>query len=149
MWLRNMRGLRVIKDGRCIGRVVQGCLCDSLTMLDGFWADRMLFGIRFISSEHICVLGKSSILVDHPGERLRMKPQTLFIRSVSTDGKRFGAVIDAEIDERTYRVNRLAVNTGWFDRLTHGLLLVSGFTYDHASARVIIGQYETETEVET
>jgi len=148
MWLRSMRGLKVIKDGKCIGRVVQGCMCDSLTMLEGFWADRILFGIRFISAEHICVIGKNTVIVDHPGEKLRMKPQTLFIRAVSTDGKRLGAAVDANIDEQTLRVKELAINTGWFDRISRGLLLASGCKYDPVSARVIVSLNDTETEVE-
>ena len=77
-----------------------------------------------------------------------MKHQTLFIRAVSTDGKRLGAAVDANIDEQTLRVKELAINTGWFDRISRGLLLASGCKYDPVSARVIVSLNDTETEVE-
>lgn len=144
MRLRDLRGMKVIKDSVCIGRVVQGCLCDSLRVLDGFWMDRALSGIRFICAEHICVAGTDAVIVDHPGERLRMKPQPLLIRAVSTDGRRLGAVVDAEIDDQTLAVTGLIITPGWIDSLIRGRIYVSDFKYDPAGARVIINPEETE-----
>lgn len=147
IWLRKLRGLKVIRDGKCLGRAVQGCLCDTLTALDGFWLDRAIAGMRFVSAEHICVLGERSILIDYPGERLRMKPQPLMLRAISTDGKRLGAIVDAAIDERTLAVEELALNPGWAEGLMHGLVHIRHFKCDLANARVVVLSDEGETEV--
>lgn len=147
IWLRTLRGLKVIRDGKCLGRAVQGCLCDSLTALDGFWLDRAIAGMRFVSAEHICVLGERSIVIDYPGERLRMKPQPLMLRAVSTDGKRLGAIVDAGINESTLAVEELALSPGWAEGLMHGFIRIRRFKCDLANARVIVPQDEGETEV--
>lgn len=147
IWLRTLCGLRVIRDGVCLGRVVQGCLCDTLTALDGFWLDRAVAGMRFVSAEHICVLGRHSIIIDYPGERLRMKPKPLMVRAVSTDGRRLGAIVDAGIDERTLAVEELALNPGWIEGLIHGLIRIRRFKCDLANARVVVPQDEGEMEV--
>lgn len=146
MQLKKMRGMKVIKDGTCIGRVVQGCLCDSLRMLDGFWIDRAFSGIRFICADHICIIGSNSVIVDHPGEHLRMKPQTLLIRAVSTDGNRIGAAVDAIIDKNTLAVKKLIISPGWIDMLYKGCIYAENYNFDPSIARVIISQYETEVE---
>ena len=103
--------------------------------------------MRFVSAEHICVLGHHSIVVDYPGERLRMNPQPLMLRAVSTDGKRLGAIIDAGIDERTLAVEELALTPGWTEGLMHGLIRIREFKCDLANARVIVPRDEGETEV--
>ena len=149
IWLKNIRGLKVVYEGKCIGRAIQGCLCDSLTVLDGFWMDRALLGLRFISAEHICVLGKNSIIVGHPGERLRMKPQPLFMRAVAPDGTRLGAAVDALVDRHTLTVSKLAINTGWFDSLAAGLQYADEWNCDMISRKVVIPSCIIRTEVKT
>ena len=146
VWLKSIRGQKVILNGKCIGRVLQGVLCDTLTALDGIWIDRSMLGMRFISAEHICVFGDNSVLVDHPGERLRMKPERLFMRAVNTVGDRLGAITDAAIDEHMLLVNALALNRGWFDICTSGLITVRHFSCSPSSSRVIIPEEEMEVE---
>ena len=147
IWLRSLRGCKVICNGRYTGRVVQGTLCDTMTALDGLWIDRGLRGIRFVSAEHICVVGENSVVVDHTGERLRIKPKAFMVRAVTTDGMRLGAAVDAGIDGRTLAVEALAINTGWFEGLFRGLKTVRRFKYDIASSRVIVPVNDMETEV--
>lgn len=145
--LRQLCGLKVIQDGRSIGRVIQAVLSDDLSLLDGIWIDRALLGVRFISAEHICVLGKSSVTVDHSGQRMRLKPHRLFIRAVTTDGLRTGAMTDAELDEQTLTVTALMLTVSWFAALTGKATPVCSFKYDALSSRVIIPGDKDETEV--
>ena len=113
VWLKSLRGLKVICDTKCIGRVLQGCVSDSFTVLDGVWIDGAFRGVRFISAEHICVLGKDSVITDDKGERLRMKPRSMLIRAVSTEGVRLGAITDAAVDARSFAVKKLELTKSW------------------------------------
>jgi len=148
MWLRNMRGLKVIFEGKSIGRVIQGIPCPTVNALDGIWIDKSFMGMRFISAEHICVIGKHAITTDHPGERLRMKPSQLFIRAIGTDGMRLGAVTDANIHEQSLAITHLELTCGWFEGLFGEKKLITEYRYDLRTSRIIVSADEPEMEVE-
>ena len=147
VWTRNLCGLKVVQDGRYIGRVIQAALSDDLTLLDGIWIDRALLGVRFIAAEHICVLGKSSVTVEHSGDRMRLKPRRLFVRAVTTDGLRAGAVTDAALDEQTLTVTAILLADSWFTALTGKARSVCSYKYDALSSRIIILRDKDESEV--
>lgn len=147
IWTRNLCGLKVVKDGMCIGRVIQAALSDDLTLLDGIWIDRALLGVKFIAAEHICVLGNSSVTVEQSGERMRLKPRRLFIRAVTTGGLRAGAITDAALDEKMLTVTALLLTESWFVALSGKARPVCSFKYDALSSRVIIPGDKDETEV--
>ena len=148
VWLKSLRGLKVICDTNCIGRVLQGCVSDSFTVLDGVWIDGAFRGVRFISAEHICVLGKDSVITDDKGERLRMKPRSMLIRAVSTEGVRLGAITDAAVDARSFAVKKLELTKSWPERLAGRIVYTTSFKHDPASSRIIILPENQETEVD-
>lgn len=147
VWINELRGLKVISGTKCIGRVVQASMSDSLCALDGIWIDRAFFGLRFISAEHICIIGRNSVIVDHKGDRLRMKPSPIMIRAVTTEGVRLGAITDAAIDEQTFTTSMLALTKSWPERLVGRMAYVTAFKYDPSANRVIVLPAYDETEV--
>ena len=149
IWLKDLRGRKVICNGKCIGRIIQAQPCDELKMLDGIWIDRILLGIRFVSAEHICVLGSDAVIVDSTGERLRMKPSKLLIRAVSTSGMRLGAITDAAADKHTMAITALALTTGWRDSMLYSPRIVKAFYYNSCSSHAVISDddfFRTEVE---
>ncbi len=148
IWLSKLRGRRVVYNGKSIGRVVQALLCDALSVLEGIWIDRGLRGLRFISSDHICVIGADSVIVDDKGERLRMKPERLCLRAVTTDGIRIGAVTDAAIDPETLMVIELSLVTGWFECFIKGSRSVKDYKCSPGSSRVLVSDGDIESEAE-
>lgn len=145
--LSDLRGRQVIRDGKIVGRAVQGCLSDDLRALDGLWTDTGLTGIRFVSAEHVCVLGESAVIVDDKGEHLRMKPKPLMIRAADASGRRIGAVVDALLDETTLTVEALILSKGFWDDLRFGRTSVVRFQNDFTAHRVIVELPDDEKEV--
>ena len=124
--LKSMRALKLVVDGKQSGRVVQGCLSDDLQRLEGIWVDSGLGGLRFVDADHICVIGRRSVIADEGGIRLRIRPRSLFIRAVSTEGRRMGAIVDS---------------------LLHGYRTITVFFHDRANGQVIIPQEQVDQEV--
>ena len=147
IWLRRLCGLKVICEGKCIGRVIQAKPCDELKVLDGIWIDRILLGMRFVSAEHICVLGDEAVIVDYPGERLRMRPAKLFIRAVSTEGARLGAVTDVAADRYSLAIKAVALTTGWLSGMLCGPLIATEYKMNTSSSHIVISDYHREAEV--
>ena len=145
--MRSLRGMSVVWNGRSAGRVLQICLSDDLRRLEGIWVDAGLKGVRFVDSEHICVIGKRALIVDDPGERVRIKPCPLFLRAVSTAGVRLGAVKDAEIDEVSLTIASLILSLGYFEDLSRGEVRVTDFVCDCANHRVVIPDPQIDSEV--
>ncbi|MGI6239324.1 MAG: hypothetical protein ACOYI5_06835 [Christensenellales bacterium] len=145
--MRSLRGMRVVCEGRGIGRVVMICLSGDLKRLDGIWIDAGLKGVRFIEAERISVIGRRAVIADDAGERVRIKPHTLFVRAVSTAGRRLGAITDAQIDEVTLSVANLVLSLGYWEDFTRGEIPVSEYLYDHDNRRVVIPEALIDSEV--
>jgi uncharacterized protein YrrD len=145
--LKAMRTLKLVVDGKQAGRVVQGCLSDDLKRLEGIWMDSGLGGLRFIDADHISVIGRRSVIADESGIRLRIRPHSLFIRAVSSGGRRLGAIIDAQIDETSLTVASLTLSNGYIDSLLHGYSPITVFFHDRANCQVIIPGDEIDQEV--
>ena len=109
--------------------------------------DAGLKGVRFIDAEHICVIGARALIVDDPGERVRIKPCPLFLRAVSTAGVRLGAVKDAEIDEVSLTVICLVLSLGYFEDFTRGEVRVTDYVCDAPNHRVVIPDKHIDSEV--
>ena len=149
IWLSSLRGKKVICEGRCIGRVIMASANAALDMLDGIWTDRGLLGIRFISAECVCSVSRNAVVTDNGGQRIRMKPDRLFIRAVTTSGTRIGAVTDAAFDPETLAIRQLAITPSWPECLVHGRNYCRSYRCDPFSFRVIVAETEHGTEVES
>ena len=136
--IRSLINLPVICSGKKVGRVVQVRLSDDLRRLEGLWVDSGLIGTRFIPAENISRIGSVAILADDPGARRRCGEGPLFLRALTTDGVRIGAISGAEVDETTFRVEALELTKGCFDDLLRGRSRVRRFTACPASGTVII-----------
>ena len=135
--LKGLRGLQVMVGEKCVGRVVQGALCDSLRALDGLWLDRGVRGMRFLCAEHIRVIGAHCVVADDAGQRLKMKPRSMLLRAISTDGARLGAITDALIDEDTLEIHMLELSRGLFDDFSSGRVRIGRFSV-RAGGEVVI-----------
>jgi len=136
--IRSLIDMPVVCCGKKTGRVAQVCLSEDLQRMDGLWIDAGLSGTRFVPAEHICRLGDAAVLTDVPGRRMRCGQQPLFLRAVSEDGLRLGAVSGAEIDELSFRVEALELSHGYLDDLLAGRTRVRSFTVSPQGGSVII-----------
>ena len=136
--IRALIDMPVICTGRKAGRVVQVRLSEDLRRMDGLWIDAGLSGTRFVPTEHICRLGDAAVLTDFPGRRLRCGLQPLFLRAVSSDGVRLGAISGAEIDEITFCVESLELSRGYLSDFLEGRVRVRSFTVSPQGDAVII-----------
>lgn len=118
--IRSLIGMPVICRRQRIGRLVQADLSDDLQRLEGIWLDSGLLGTRYIASDRLSMIGKRSVMADHRGIRRRCTASPLFRRAVTTDGRRIGAIVDAEIDELSFLVCALELTHGFWDDLALG-----------------------------
>lgn len=145
--MRSLRGMSVVVDARSAGRVIQVLLSDDLRRMEGIWIDAGLKGVRFIDAERLSVIGSRAIIADDIGERVRLKPNPLFLRAVSTAGRRLGAVVGAEIDEVSLTVRCLILSLGYLEDLTRGEIRAYDYVYDAENRRVVIPEALIDSEV--
>lgn len=145
--MRSLRGMPVVVDARPVGRVIQVCLSADLRRADGIWIDAGVKGVRFIDAERISVVGSRAIIADERGERVRIKPNPLFLRAVSTGGRRLGAIIGAEIDDVSLAVTSLILSFGYLEDLTRGEARIADYVYDAENRRVVIPEAFIDSEV--
>lgn len=102
--LKGLRGLQVMVGEKCVGRVVQGALCDSLPgagrIVAGPGRTGHAVSLRGTHPRHRRALRGA----DDAGQRLKMKPRSMLLRAISTDGVRLGAIADAAFDETSLAV---------------------------------------------
>jgi uncharacterized protein YrrD len=130
--------MSIVCNGKQAGRVVMCKLSQDMRRLDGIWIDAGLRGVRLIDAERICVIGERAIIVDGMGERVRMKPETLFARAISTTGKRLGAIVDVELDELSLCLRAVILSRGMIEDFTRGEVRYEDFSYDAQNRRVVI-----------
>ena len=136
--LRALVGMPVLCGSRRIGRVVQARLTDDLTRLEGLWVSGGLMGTRHIPAESLQLIGDVAVMADDAGTRCRGKAQPMMLRAVSTDGRRIGAVIGAEIDEVSFAVTSLELSEGLWDDLLRGRRRVCRYAVNRESGEVVI-----------
>lgn len=136
--VRNLIGMPVVCNRQRIGRLVQADLSPDLKRLEGIWVDSGLRGTRYISADHVCMIGQVAVIADGRGKRRRCSTSPLLYRAVSTSGGRIGAVVGAEIDEVSFLVGALEVTLGLWDDLYAGRLRVEGYTVNQERGEVIV-----------
>lgn len=147
--ISNLIGMPVVCHRKKIGRLVQADLSKDLTRLQGIWVDGGFRGTRYISAEHLGMIGDNAILADSPGKRKRCKAARTFLRAVTTDGRRLGAVTGAMIDEMSFLVESLEITRGTWDDLYSGRLQIRSFTVnDHRSEVIVANSAQSEFEEE-
>lgn len=125
--LRSLIGMPVICRRQKLGRLVQAELSPDLRRMEGIWVDCALLGTRYITSDHLSMLGEVAVHSDDRGVRRRCTARPVFCRAASTDGRRIGAVVGAEIDELSFLVTALEITGGIWDDLYAGRSRVEQF----------------------
>lgn len=126
--LRSLIGMPVLCRRQKLGRLVQAELSPDLRRMEGVWVDCALLGTRYITSDHLSMLGEVAVHSDDRGMRRRCTASPLFCRAASTDGRRIGAVVGAEIDELSFLVTALEITGGVWDDLYTGRSRAEHFT---------------------
>lgn len=125
--VRNLIGMPVICRRQKIGRLVQADLSNDLRHLKGIWVDCGLRGTRYIPTEQLGMIGEKAVMADSPGKRRRCSCSSILRRAISTDGKRIGAIVGAEVDEISFLVRALELTRGIWDDLYRGRIRVEGY----------------------
>lgn len=136
--LRQLIGLPVIFEGKKLGRVVQAAVSENLQRMRGLWVDTGVFGTRYIPSENIEVIGDVSVVVDAPGKRKRMRERPIFLRAVSTDGERLGAIVGGYVDELSFLIVALELSSGYPDDFMRGRRKIREFCADRRRGEVVV-----------
>ena len=118
--IRSLIGMPVICSRRKIGRLAQANLSADLQRMEGIWVDGGLAGTRYIPSEHLSMLGEHAVLSDVRGTRRKCTGHPIFYRAISTNGRRIGAIVGAEVDEISFLVCALELTLGFWDDLYRG-----------------------------
>ena len=136
--LRSLTGMPVIWKDKKLGRLLQAELSGDLKCMEGVWVDCGLMGTRFITADHLSLIGDAAVHSDAKGRRRRCKAGPLLLRAVSTDGARIGAAVGAEIDELSFIVTALEVTHGFWDDLYRGRSRCEAFTLNADQNEVIL-----------
>lgn len=134
--IRSLTGMPVICRQKKIGRLMQAELSGDMLHLEGIWIDAGLKGTRYIPAEQLCMIGDVAVLADGSGVRKRCSAKTLLMRAVSTDGRRIGAIVGAQVDEISFLVRCLELSRGFWEDLLDGRQQVESYRV-HGGAVII------------
>lgn len=144
--IRTLIGMPVVCKQTKVGRVLQVDLSADLCQLDGVWITTGFHGTRFISRDRLELLGEAVIMSDSSGTRRHLRPSGLFLRAISTDGSRIGAITGAEIDEVSFSVVALELSLGAWDDLLNHRRRVTRYTVNRETGEVIVELPQNEWE---
>ena len=144
--IRNLIGMPVLAGGRKLGRLLQADLSDDLKRLEGVWVDCGFKGTRYIPVESLSMIGEMAVFTDGIGKRRRISAPPILRRAVSTDGRRIGAIVGAEIDELTFLVGALELARGFWDDLFAPRGRVEAFAARTDSNEVIVLDADGKSE---
>lgn len=146
--VRNLIGMPVICRRRKIGRLVQADLSEDLRRLEGIWVDTGLLGTRYIPAEQLDMIGEMAVLADDRGMRRKCCPQSLLRRALSTDGRRIGAVVGAQVDEISFLVLSLEISRGLWEDVFCGRMLARHYCAQGEEILISDSAEEHDGEVE-
>ena len=136
--IRNLIGMPVLAGGRKLGRLLQADLSGDLKRLKGVWVDCGFKGTRYIPVESLSMIGEMAVFTDGIGRRRRISAEPILRRAVSTDGRRLGAIVGAEIDELSFLVTALELTNGFWDDLFAQRQRVEAFSADPTQGEVVV-----------
>ena len=134
--MNRLIGLPVILEGRQIGTVERGVLCEDGKSLHGktgyirntgFVVRDGLRASRFLPASAIALLGRLSVLGKARPTRLPKNAGYRLFRVTDADGARVGVVTDALLDESSLRVTALEISAGPLDDLFTGRWYATAF----------------------
>ena len=135
---RSLTGMPVVCEGRRIGRVLRADISGDLMRMDGLWVGEGLRGARYIPAERLELLGAVAVHADCAGSKRGTRDALLPMRAVSTDGRRLGAVMDAEVDPMSFQVTALELSRGIIDDLLSPRRCVTRYTVNADRREVVI-----------
>ena len=136
--IRNLIGMPVIYHRKKIGRLIQAQLSPDLKQMEGIWVDGGLRGTLYIPSEQLSMIGQVAVMADARGTRRKLSNIQPLYRAVSTDGRRLGAIVGAEVDEISFLVCRLELMRGVWDDYYLGRFPVTHYSVDPEKSEVIV-----------
>ena len=136
--VRNLIGMPVIYRRKKIGRLIQVQLSPDLKQMEGVWVDGGLRGTLYIPSEQLSMIGKMAVMADARGTRQKLHNIQPLYRAVSTDGRRLGAIVGAEVDEISFLVCRLELMRGIWDDYYFGRFPVVHYSVNPEKSEVIV-----------
>ena len=125
--MNRLIGLPVILEGRQIGTVERGVLCEDGKSLHGLVVRDGLRASRFLPASAIALLGRLSVLGKARPTRLPKNAGYRLFRVTDADGARVGVVTDALLDESSLRVTALEISAGPLDDLFTGRWYATAF----------------------
>ena len=146
--IRSLIGMPVICSRRRIGRLAQADLSKDLRRLEGVWVDSGLAGTRYIPAERLSMLGERAVLADIRGQRRKCTGQPIFYRAISTNGRRLGAIVGAEVDEISFLVCALELTLGFWDDLYLGRRRVEAYQVQGDQVVILDSAQDYEREDE-
>lgn len=138
--IRSLIGLPVLWRGKKLGRLIQAELSDDLGRLEGVWVDCGLKGTRFITAEHLSMIGELAVHSDDKGQRRRCTSASFLMRAISTGGTRIGAAVGAEIDELSFIVTSLEITHSFWEDIYSGRSRCEAFTLKAGQNEVILAK---------
>lgn len=144
--IRNLIGMPVLCNRQKLGRLVQVELSGDLKSLEGVWVDCGLRGSRYITADHLAMIGEVAVLADDCGRRRRCTGESLLRRAAGTDGRRLGACVGAEIDELSFLVCALELSFGFWDDLYAGRARAEHYRVHPGRDEVVIADSAEEAE---
>jgi len=136
--VRNLIGMPVIYRRKKIGRLIQAQLSPDLRQMEGIWIDGGLRGTLYIPSEQLSMIGRMAVMADARGTRKKLCNIQPFYRAVSTDGRRLGAIVGAEVDEISFLICRLELMRGIWDDYYLGRFPVTHYSVNPERSEVIV-----------
>ena len=136
--VRNLISMPVIYRRKKIGRLIQVQLSPDLKQMEGVWVDGGLRGTLYIPSEQLSMIGKMAVMADARGTRRKLHNIQPLYRAVSTDGRRLGAIVGAEVDEISFLVCRLELMRGIWDDYYFGRFPVVHYSVNPEKSEVIV-----------
>lgn len=137
-------GLPVIHNAQRVGNVLSAPLERDGHALAGIVVQGGLHSPRFISREHITLLGNMSVMVDtQPRERPPVFCRPGRVRD--TGGLRVGWATDIRLNERTLFVDAIEVSFGPIDDMLYGRRWMQDFTLDSVSGDIVIPWFSLES----
>ena len=136
--LNSVLGLPVILRGRMVGRVERAVVTADGRSLRGLTVRRGLGGAKWVSGDHILVLGEVSVIVDSDPTRLPHDADFDLGTVKDTGGMALGRVTDVFVNPVTYRVTGLELTLGLVEELLGGRLIARSWTVTPGTDEVLV-----------